>query len=157
MGLSNMKKIVVTDCKDFGEITSIEGRKVVGCVGEENMDADDGYHTFTELYEHRITLFIALCKSVQGNADMIWERERDTSTSRGMKQPTYVWRSKLHSDGTMFDGQFIMGIGIKPGEQITYHLPVEKWSLTDFAETLDKAPEFDGHTPSDVLNNLMKL
>ena len=26
------------------------------------VEASDGYHTFEELYDHRITLFIALCK-----------------------------------------------------------------------------------------------
>ena len=36
-------------------------------------------------------------------------------------------------------------------KQITYHLPLSKWEETGFAETLEKAPEFDGHTPDDVL------
>ena len=100
----------------------------------------DGYHTFDELYEHRITLFIALCKAY------------DDNTFVGD-----VWRSKLHSDGTMFDDWFIMGIGRGKGQQITYHLPISKWKETEFAETLENAPEWDGHTPEDVLKRINKL
>ena len=99
-------------------------------------NTSDGYHTFKELYEHRITLYIALCKSLNnGN----------------------VWRSHLHSDGSNFDGWFILGIWREKGKQITYHLPNEKWEKTNFAETLDKAPDFDGHTSKDVLTRLSSL
>ena len=94
----------------------------------------DGFHTFGELYEHRIVLFIALCCMVKKN----------------------VWRSRAHSDGSVLDGWFILGIGYAAGEQITYHLPMSKWAETDFAETLDKAPEYDGHTSDDVLRRLEK-
>ena len=97
----------------------------------------DGYHTFDELYEHRITLFIALCYQLK----------------RGMVA-RYVWRSKLHSDGTKFDGWFILGLGKSIGGQITYHIPMSKWDETDFAKTLEKAYEFDGHTSEDVLERL---
>jgi len=103
---------------------------------KDTNNISDGYHTFGELYEHRITLFIKLCS-------LLITKE--------------VWRSKLHSDGTMFDGWFIMGINQAKGYQITYHLPIEKWGDTEFAETLDKAPEWDGHTPDDVLKRIKDL
>jgi hypothetical protein len=35
------------------------------------------------------------------------------------------------------------------GVQITYHLPEYKWTQTEFAETLERAPEWDCHTPAD--------
>lgn len=105
----------------------------------------DGYHTFDELYEHRIVLWIALCKILYA----------DPQYQTGQKAD--VWRSKLHSDGTSFDGWFIMGIGRNKGEQITYHLPIAKWEETDFAETIEKAPEFDGHTSADVLERIKAL
>ena len=103
-------------------------------------DVSDGYHTFGELYEHRITLFIALCKSIEG-------QEND------------AWRSLRHSDGELaFGGTwFVLGIGKDKGKQITYHLPIEKWNETNFCETLSKAPEYDGHTPNDVLERLKNL
>ena len=105
----------------------------------------DGYHTFDELYEHRIVLFIALCKA-------LWI---DPQYQTGQK--SHVWRSLKHSDGSSFNGWFVMGIGKERGEQITYHLPMSKWEETEFAPTLDFAPNFDGHTPEDVLKRLSAL
>jgi hypothetical protein len=103
-------------------------------------ETSDGYHTFNELYEHRIALFIALCSEV----------DRRTPTG-------YVWRSKLHSDGTMFDGWFVTGIGTEPGDQITYHLPMSKWGDTDWLGTeRPQAPDFDGHTAADVVVRLRR-
>ena len=111
---------------------------------QEHCDCD-GYHTFSELYDHRITLFIALCKKMANNLEYAGE-------DKG-----FVWRSKLHSDGTSFDDWFILGIGKANGKQITYHLPLSRWDETDFTETLDKAPDFDGHTSDDVLERLRRL
>lgn len=114
-------------------------------------DISDGYHTFTELYEHRITLFIALCVYV--TKSYIRMEKTDCYPEENLK----VWRSKLHSDGTSFDGWFILGIGKEKGKQITYHLPLDKWEETNFADTLDKAPEWDRHTSEDVLKRLKNL
>lgn len=129
------------------------GVACIGCVVEDDMamaksaeitvtgSTSDGYHTFDELYEHRTTLFIALCSEI------------DARTETG-----YVWRSKKHSDGSMFDGWFIMGIGTLPGSQITYHLPMSRWSDTDWLGTeRPTAPEFDGHSASDVLTRLRRF
>lgn len=110
----------------------------------------DGYHTFDELYDHRITLFIALCRFVQFEDDAA----RDYG---GVNRPEQVWRSKTHSDGSTMDGWFIMGIGKEKGKQISYHLPLSRWDETNFAETLDRAPEWDGHTSAAVLERLKKL
>jgi len=101
----------------------------------------DGYHTFDELYDHRITIFIALCRMLDVTA---YE----------------IWRSKRHSDGEICFGtgtQFVLGMGKEKGEQITYHIPVERWDETDFAETLEKAPEWDGHTSDDVIERLKRV
>ena len=104
-------------------------------------EISDGYHTFKELYEHRISLYIALCKRVRANCQ------------------NKVWRSKKHSDGELcFGGEwFVLGINEKAGEQITYHLPIELWDKCKFAETLDQAPEWDEHTSDDVLLRLKYL
>ncbi len=72
--------------------------------------------------------------------------------------PVYeIWRSKLHSDGSAFDGWFILGLGEAKGGQITYHLPLDRWDETDFAETRERAPEWDGHTAADVLGRIKQL
>ncbi len=105
----------------------------------------DGFHTFEELYEHRITLYIALCSRIT----MLLPDSENSN----------IWRSKKHSDGELAfgGGWFVLGIGKEKGEQITYHLPMEKWDNCDFAETLEVAPEFDKHTANDVLERLKKL
>jgi hypothetical protein len=109
----------------------------------------DGYHTFDELYDHRITLFITVCRWF---GVMAYE-----GCIRGTDCQAQAWRSKAHHDGSVWDGWFILGIGKKKGEQITYHLPLSRWDETEFAETLEKAPEWDGHTPDDVLKRLKQL
>ena len=109
----------------------------------EDLSVCDGYHTMDELYDHRITLFIALCRQVNH-----LDYEYGNSS---------VWRSKTNGDGTIWDGWFVMGIGKDAGKQITYHLPLSRWEETDFADTLDQAPEFDGHSSQDVLERLKQL
>lgn len=131
----------------------------------------DGYHTFGELYEHRIMNFIALCKVIS-NSNYLAGRipkaykvkgKHDTITEEGLydgeKSINHVWRSLKHSDGERAFGGiwFVLGIFKTPGIQITYHLPIEKWDDCEFAETLDTAPEWDGHTSSDVLGRLKQL
>jgi hypothetical protein len=118
---------------------------------ENDWDVSDGYHTFTELYAHRIQLFISLCRSKKLARTML---EKQGTVMNG---ETQVWRSKLHSDGKAWDGWFIMGINKAPGEQISYHLPESYWAETDFAETLELAPKWDGHTPADVITRLKTL
>jgi hypothetical protein len=112
--------------------------KTIKITGED-IQVSDGYHTFDELYEHRVTLYIALCKMYM--------------RTTGFKP----WRSKLHSDGSSIDGWFVLGLMDEPGKQITYHIPDSKWEQTAFADTLEKAPEWDGHTSDDVLERLANL
>ncbi len=114
------------------------------------IDISDGYHTFSELYEHRIALFIALCKKIQD-----FKYHGDQRNQFGSEK--IVWRSQAHSDGTYWEGWFILGINKEKGEQITYHLPIKLWDRTNFAETLSVAPDWDGHTPEIVLERLKRL
>ena len=112
----------------------------------EHLRVSDGYHTFDELYEHRIRLFISLCK-----------QRVDYATDTGGKKGG-VWTSVQHSDGSTFGDWFILGIGKSKGQQITYHLPARFWQeVCEFAEVLERAPEWDGHTSEDVLNRLKEL
>lgn len=97
-------------------------------------DVSDGYHTFNELYEHRTVLFACLCKQFR---------------------PDLVWKSDFHSDGTMYDGMFIVGINTECGT-VTYHMENKYKDLFKSIQTLDKAPEWDGSTPEDGLEFLKK-
>lgn len=111
----------------------------------------DGYHTFGELYEFRAVLNIALFAQIAHQQHEIWLSRKEGTWCNP------VWRSKLHNDGTMFDGMFIFGLFKGPGKQITFHYHLDKWDYCGFGETLDKAPEWDGHTPADVLERLKQL
>lgn len=116
-------------------------------MSEINGQTSDGYHTFDELYEHRHVLFIALCRYMF----LLQEGARPKNIESS-------WMSKLHSDGSSFDGWFIAGIGVRKGEQITYHLPMSMWDeMKNWAIVFDRAPEWDGHKPADVVERLRRL
>ena len=67
-----------------------------------------------------------------------------------------AWKSMLHHDGTMYDGMFIVGVET-PGGQATYHYDVDPyWELFDCDE-LDRAPEWDGHTPAQAIDRIAAL
>ena len=94
----------------------------------------DGYHTFNELYHHRAILFAVICNQFKNLA----------------------WKSKLHSDGTMFDDMFIVGINTPLGPA-TYHYNINPyWDMFDVKE-LPKAPEWDGHTSDDAIKRIYSL
>lgn len=97
-------------------------------------NTSDGYHTFNELYHHRAVLFSVIVAKFADRA----------------------WKSKLHADGTMYDGMFIVGIETPDG-QATYHYDVEPyWNLFRCKE-VDRAPEWDGHTPDQAIERISKL
>ena len=94
----------------------------------------DGYHTFNELYHHRAILFSVICNIFSDKA----------------------WKSKLHDTGDMFDGMFIVGIET-PNGQATYHYDIEPyWDMFKVKE-LERAPKWDGHTPTDAIERIRKL
>lgn len=97
----------------------------------------DSYHTFKELYDHRIELYLALCKR------MPYED---------------VWMSRKNGDGNEVPGWFVVGIGYYKGEQITYHIPNSRWDeCSKLFLVKERAPKFDGHTYDDVLSRLKIL
>ncbi len=86
----------------------------------------DGYHTFEELYNHRMILFATVLKN---------NKER-------------AWKSKLHHDGTMFDDYFIVGVTTPKGD-FTYHYHINNWDTFD-VEILERGKEWDGHEAKDI-------
>ena len=119
-------------CVSLGYLTPAEaveatlGPKVTG-------ETSDGYHTFDELYHHRAVLFSVIVRD----------------------HPELAWKSRLHHDGTMYDGMFIVGIETPQG-QATYHYDLDYWNMFECKE-LDLAPEWDGHTPSDAIERIATL
>ena len=97
-------------------------------------DTSDGYHTFNELYHHRAVLFSIIVKAF----------------------PDKAWKSKQHNDGTMYDGMFIVGIDTPEG-QATYHYDIDPyWDMFECQE-LERAPEWDGHTPAQAIERIGRL
>ena len=93
----------------------------------------DTHHTFDELYEHRCILYSVICNQNKEKA----------------------WKSKLHSDGTMFDDMFVVGLET-PAGMTSYHYEMKFWDLFKVRE-IPNAPEWDGYTPEDVLVRLQSL
>ena len=97
-------------------------------------DVSDGYHTFNELYHHRAVLFSVICNLM----------------------PEKAWKSKYHDTGDMYDGMFIVGIETPEG-QATYHYDIDPyWDMFRVKE-LERAPKWDGHTPSDAIERISTL
>lgn len=96
-------------------------------------DISDGYHSYKELYQHRELLFSIICRLF----------------------PDKSWKSKYHADGSMDSGWFIVGITTDDGD-FTYHYKLEDWDMFPVKE-LEKAPEYDGHTPKDIVRLLSLL
>ena len=109
-----------------------DSSKTTGVIAYDEIgQVSDGYHTFDELYKHRILLFIALMEELYGIS----------------------WWSRKHADGTEWDGWIIAGIHLTTGD-ITYHLSADYVALLDGIRCLEKAPAWDGHTSDDVLQRL---
>lgn len=97
-------------------------------------ETSDGYHTFNELYHHRAVLFSVIVRNY----------------------PDRAWKARQHHDGSMFDGMFIVGIETPDG-QATYHYDVDPyWDMFDCRE-LERAPEWDGHTPAEAIERIGSL
>lgn len=104
-----------------------KAQAVLDILPEDSGSISDGYHTFDELYDHRMHLFAVICN-----------QNKELS-----------WKSKLHHDNTMYDDYFIVGITTPQGNY-TYHYHIDHWDMFNVKE-LDKAPEWDGHKPSDII------
>lgn len=94
----------------------------------------DGCHSFGELYHHRAVLFSVIVAMF----------------------PERAWKSRLHADGTMLEGMFIVGIET-PWGQATYHYDAEPYWDMFPCEELDRAPEWDGHTPDQAIERIERL
>ena len=94
----------------------------------------DGDHSFNDLYHHRAILTASLFNC----------------------NKNICWKSKLHDTGDMFDGMFIVGIDT-PNGQATYHYDIEPyWDLFDIKE-LERAPKWDGHTPTEAISRILTI
>ena len=118
---SNEKTLEFTNGARVRDITKLSGIRLKGDGG-----TSDGYHTFDELYYHRMILFSVICKAYTD----------------------YGWKSWKHHDGTMYDDYFIVGLSTEKGDY-SYHYHKDYWDMFEVKE-MEFAPEWDGHKPEDI-------
>lgn len=105
----------------------------LGVLREVDETVSDGYHTFGELYRHRMLLNAALFNTWHKHLPMLG-----------------VHKSKLHSDGEKpFDGGWFIVVAQLPTGQISYHYELQHWDLFDITEE-PHAAEWDGHTSAEA-------
>lgn len=140
-----IKKFIVRGLVDY----QVMGSDMFFWVDTDQGNVGDEYHTIHELYEHRLALTVALFKIY------------DNYITPLVKISIKCWKSKLHSDGTMFEGDyFIVGMTFwpitGPEKHISYHYQMKHWNKFNVME-LECAPKYDGHTSRDVIKRLLEL
>lgn len=102
-------------------------------IKHDQFDVTDGYHTVEELYNHRHALFI----------NLMWQWYND------------CWWSKIHSDGSFYEGYVLCGISLPDGN-VTYHIPDSLIHYLPVAKEIPKGKIWDGHNSDDVIFRLLK-
>ena len=97
-------------------------------------EISDGYHTFNELYAHRVRLFSTLMRAFADKA----------------------WWSFSSSEGEQWEGWILAGIDT-PAGAVTYHLPESEIPHLPEGSEIEIGKEWDGHTADDVLERLVSL
>lgn len=110
----------------------------IDIVCSDDGEISDGYHTMHELYQHRMALNVALFHAW----DILCYN---------------VMKSKLHHDGTMLEGYFIVAVEFGLLGQISYHYDLKHWDKFKIKEVERIPYEYDGHTSQDVIERLIKL
>ncbi len=90
-------------------------------------ETSDGYHTFNELYDHRVLLWINFVNT--------------------MPQKAYLLKEH-------FAGWFLLGLDTEAG-QISYHCPNKYLNLVNNkVKEIKDDSNYDGHTSKDVIDRL---
>lgn len=103
-------------------------------VGIDTHSVSDGYHSFGDLYNHRIFLFLYLLVLLNDG----------------------TFKTKYDDSGGKWDGWFIAGVNT-PFGQISYHIPDYLWDIIPGVPEIDQNRDYDGHTSDDVLDRLVYL
>jgi hypothetical protein len=121
---------------------------------ENKGQISDGYHTFREIYDHRMTLFVAYLQLLQLKSNREAGQEFDPEFTVG-------WSYNHHeSDKPMFEGMVIAWAQHVPtGKQISYHLGAEMYAPLLTHARIPEHPhaiKWDGHTSHDVIMRLTR-
>lgn len=135
-------------------IVELKDKKIIS-----TKNISDKWHTFEDLYNHRMAFNIALCNAIS----IIDKKEVEEFQSNfghiDFHEPrTYCYKSWKHHDNEndpMFEGSFIVVIESTQG-QISYHYQAEHWDKFKIEER-EEANKYDGHTPEDTIKRLISL
>jgi hypothetical protein len=107
---------------------------------EDKSLVSDGFHTFKELYQHRLILSALAFKKAKEKGYRIWKSYKHYGESEDCYGGDY----------------FIVGVDLPEG-QFSYHYEKGNEHLFNYAEHLEESPKWDGHTSKDVTRLLILL
>jgi hypothetical protein len=111
-------------------------RTIAHLRGSKSRYVSDGYHTFDDLYMFRLLYNAALFNTL------------------GSSDPVFAHKSTKHADGEdCFGGGWFIVVAYLNGQQISNHYKLEYWDYFKI-EARQRADEWDGHTPEDVMQRL---
>jgi hypothetical protein len=93
-----------------------------------NGDISDGYHTFEELYDHRVALYLALCKMTG-------------------------WPAYYKKDYESWICVYLE----TPEGQVSYHVPSGYLDMVQTFAKESPDHKWDNHTSNDVLYRILKV
>lgn len=126
--------LTVKDSNSAAKLASLVNASFAALDATDMGEVSDGYHTFNDLYAHRVRLFSTLMCAY----------------------PDQAWWSHQHHDGSKMEGWILAGIDT-PAGPVTYHLPVSEAAMLPIGTELERGKEWDGHTADDVLERLKSL
>jgi len=102
--------------------------------GVEAGNVSDGFHTFNELYAHRVSLFMLIL----------------------MMNKDKAFKTYKNKEGEEWKGWCIVGLDTKYG-QITYHIPDKHYDSLKGITEKERNHDYDGHDADEVQKRLDKL
>jgi hypothetical protein len=116
--------------------SNLNGRQVAYLDAGKSRYVSDGYHTFDDLYMFRLLYNAALFNTL------------------GSSDPVFAHKSTKHADGEdCFGGGWFIVVAYLNSQQISNHYKLEYWDYFKI-EARQRADEWDGHTPEDVMQRL---
>ena len=107
-------------------------------------EVSDGYYTFNDLYEFRKLYNAAFFNTLYKQSQVVGAGYAGTRVHKS-------WRHS--NDRYCFGGGWFIVMAYLNGKQISNHYEAKDWDLFK-CEERERADEWDGHTPADVVQRL---
>lgn len=136
-------------CGDDGLYDKEDGCIIVNV--NSNIDLNDNWNTVVDLLNEQQDLIEELYDfRLTYNALLFNEWAEN--------QKYEVYKSRRHSDGELcFDGEYFIVVANLPTGQVTNHYHIRHWDMFKINEYEKVKEDFDGHTPSDVIERLQQV